>query len=166
MLNMRFYPVVANTRVANVYDASWGTIEWRDSAAVGMTLDLSAGMSIAISQRRQPPFMRFPVHHPQIKLPSRIVRVDSRRSPVRFDEYYLKYDIFLNDRFRSVGKAAIILICYFKTIFMASSKLRRAARAIHFHRRGDCTPDYINKHQPAAVVGPQGVEILDNAQPR
>ena len=37
MPNMRFYPVVANTRVANVYDASWDTIEWGDSAAVGMT---------------------------------------------------------------------------------------------------------------------------------
>jgi len=57
----------------------------RAYATLGSRLDLSAGMSIAISQRRQPPFMRFPVHHPQIKLPSRIVRVDSRRSPVRFD---------------------------------------------------------------------------------
>ncbi|KYN44293.1 hypothetical protein ALC56_01264 [Trachymyrmex septentrionalis] len=92
-------------------------------------------MSIAISQRRQPPFIRFPVHHPQTTM-------------------------LLNDHFRSVGKAAN----YFYSIVEITSG--RGARAIHFHRRGGCTPpdDYINKHRPA--VGPQGVEILDSAQPR
>jgi len=66
-----------------------------------------------------------------------------------------------------------MLLYYFQLFWYVISnyfygivEITSAARAIHFHRRGDCTPDYINKHQPAAAVGPQGVEILDSAQPR
>ncbi|KYN28059.1 hypothetical protein ALC57_02495 [Trachymyrmex cornetzi] len=120
-------------------------------------------MSIAISQRRQPPFMRFLVRHPQTKPPSRIVRVDSRRSPVGFDgdesrvSCQKSWRVLINLFYRDINTK--------RTYYLYDIvEITSAAGAIHFHRRGGCTPDYINKHRPA--VGPQGVEILDSAQPR